>query len=363
MTPSAGSSAAPADIARTLVIAPNLHWRRTGVTTTIVSLLPHQSRAIAIAGVGPFLPPEVPRLAFWRVVLAGWRAPDGYRHRVWHARRNNEMILGLVLKHVLRQRWKLVFTSAAQRRHSRFTHWLLDRMDLIVASSRGAADALGRPAMVIPHGVDTRRYAPQADRRAAWSGTGLPGEAGIGCFGRIRPQKGTDLFVEALIRVLPHHPGVTGVLTGYARRDFKAFEAALRARVAEAGLTDRICFLGERSPAEMPGWFGTVSCYVAPPRLEGFGLTVLEAMASGTAVIASRTGAAADLVAEGETGFLVPPGDLEALVTAMHRVLGDPALAEEMGRRGRAKALAEHDVQGEADALVAAYRALLRPEA
>ena len=361
-TPSPRKIAARADMRRTLVVAPNLHWRRTGVTTTIVSLLPRQCRAMAIAAVGPFLPPEVPRLSFWRILLGGWRAPPGYANRVWHARRNDEMIVGIVLKHVLRQPWTLMFTSAAQRRHSRFTHWLLDRMDQIVSTSVGAARALGRPSTVIAHGVDTQRYEPAANRTAAWNQTGLPGQAGIGCFARLRPQKGTDLFVEALIRVLPKHPGVTGVLTGLARRDFRSFEAELKGRVAAAGLSDRILFLGERPSEEMPNWFRCMTGYVAPMRSEGFGLTVLEAMASGAAVIATRAGAAPDLVVDEETGYLIPVDDVEALVQAMDRMLSDPARTEAMGRLGRAKAVAEHDIQTEADRLVDIYLGLLKTE-
>lgn len=359
--PSRDGASGPVTMARMLVIAPNLHWRRTGVTTSILSLLPRQCRDIAIAAVGPLIPPDLPRLPLWRILLGGWRRPDGHANRIWHARRNDEMIVGILLKHVLRQPWSLMFTSAAQRRHSRFTHWLLDRMEVIVATSPGAAEALGRPVVVIPHGVDTHHYRPAADRDAAWRETGLPGTTAIGCFGRIRPQKGTDLFVEALIQVLPDHPGVTGIVTGLALGEFRSFEAGLKARVTAAGLADRILFLGERPADEMPLWFRRIACYVAPPRQEGFGLTVLEAMASAAAVVATRTGAAADLVVEGMTGHVVPPDDLGAMVAAIRSVLADPDRMREMGRRGHAKAVAEHEIQAEAVALIRIYRRLLKP--
>ena len=94
-------------------------------------------------------------------------------------------------------------------------------------------------------------------------------------------------------------------------------------------------------------------------RWEGFGLTPLEAMASGTAVVATRTGAAAQLVAEGETGFLVPPGDVDALIAAMEPLLADPERAAQMGARGREKALAQHDIAREAADIIAVYEKIL----
>ncbi len=94
-------------------------------------------------------------------------------------------------------------------------------------------------------------------------------------------------------------------------------------------------------------------------RWEGFGLTPLEAMASGTAVVSTRTGAAAQLVVDGETGALIPPGDLDGLVRAMEPLLADPEKARAMGRKGREKAVADHDITGEAARIVEVYERVL----
>jgi mannosyltransferase len=349
-------------LARAMVVAPSLHWRYSGVTSTIIALLPRQARSMPIASLGPFLPPDIPRIRFRDLLLRGWRPPDGARRRVWHARRNDEMIVGVILKHVLRQRWALVFTSAAQRRHTAFTHWLLRRMDEIIATSEKAAEVLDMPARVIHHGVDTVRYSPAADRAAAWKRTGLPGAFGIGAFGRVRPQKGTDLLVDAMIRLAPKYPDATLVLTGLITPEYRWFASDLRARVTRAGLDGRVVFLGERPSAEMADWFRRVSLYVAPMREEGFGLTPLEAMASGTAVVATRTGAAPLLVEDGVTGRLIEPDDLEALVAAIEPFLADPDLAEAMGHRGREKATKFHDVDQEAARINEIYVRLLASE-
>jgi mannosyltransferase len=353
----AAAAARRPDLREIAVVAPTLYWRFSGRTATIIALVPRQAREVPIAGLGPFLPRDVPQIRFRDLLRHGWsRPPGGLRHRIWHARRNDEMIVGLFLKHVLRQPWKLVFTSAAQRRHTEFTHWLMRRMDRLIATSEGAAACLELPATVIHHGVDTSRFRPAESRAEAWRSARLPGGFGVGAFGRIRRQKGTDLVVEAMIRLLPKYPDAVLVLTGLITNDNKAFAAELERRVAAAGLQDRILFLGERPRDEMPEWFRRVRLYVAPMRNEGFGITPLEAMASGAAVVATKTGAAVQLVQDGATGVLAEPDDLDSLVASIEPLLADPGRADEMGRRGRAKALQHHDVDVEAARINEVYR-------
>jgi mannosyltransferase len=113
--------------------------------------------------------------------------------------------------------------------------------------------------------------------------------------------------------------------------------------------------------AEIPGWYRATTLVVAPPWVEGFGLTVLEAMASGCAVVATRTGAFPEVVDEGATGWLVPCGDATALAAALGEALSDPARLAEMGRRGRARVEADFTIEGEAAALAAIYEEELEP--
>jgi mannosyltransferase len=346
------------DLRDVLVVAPSLHWRYSGVTSTIIALAPRQAKRLPIAALGPFMPPSIPRLSFGQILTRGWSPPPGRRFRIWHARRNNDMIVGLLLKSVLRQPWRIVFTSAGQRWHTSLTRWLLKRMDAVIATSEAAAAYLQVPSVVIHHGVDTERFHPAEDRAAAWAQTGLAGRFGVGAFGRVRPQKGTDLFVEAMIRLLPRYPDASAAITGLVAAEHQVFAAGLKDRIARAGLADRIVFLGQRPSDEMAAWFRRVSVYVAPMRWEGFGLTPLEAMASGAAVVATRTGAAPQLVADGETGFLTPPDDLEALIAAIEPLLADPARAQAMGRAGRAKAVQRHDIDAEAAAIHSVYEAV-----
>src|ERR1044072_649634 len=163
---------------------------------------------------------------------------------IWHARRNNEMIAGVALR-ALGWPLKLVFTSAAQRHHSWITRWLIRRMDAIIATSDLSASFLKVKATVIPHGVDTDVYAPPNDRAAAFAEAALPGRYAIGCFGRVRAQKGTDVFVDAMCRLLPRYPEFIAVIVGAIVPEQLAFASDLKKRIEAAGLQSRIVMTGE----------------------------------------------------------------------------------------------------------------------
>jgi mannosyltransferase len=340
------------------VLHPNLHHRYSGVTTTILALAPAMARLCRVALVGAGEAPRVPTLSLREVARLRGSLPPGKPFRIWHARRNDEMIAGLLLKKFFGLKLGLIFTSAAQRYHTAFTNFLMRRMDALIAPSPEAASYLSLPVTVVSHGVDIARYRPAPDRALAWKETGLPGRYGIGVFGRIRRQKGTDLFVAAMLKLLPRYPDFTAVVIGLATEMDRAFEAELKSKVAAAGLAGRIVFLGELPPDEVPLWFRRLSIFVGPQRNEGFGLTTLEAMASEMAVVATRAGAAAHLVAEGETGFLVPIEDVGALTERIERLMQDPARTEAMGKAGRKRVEAHFTIEREAREIFAIYERL-----
>jgi mannosyltransferase len=337
------------------VVIPNLHWRYSGVTATNRMIAPRLARVVATAWIGRDAPEGLARLTFGDLLRLRGLPPSDHTAQIWHARRNNEMLAGLFLK-LIGWRLQIIFTSSAQRRHSWITRALIGRMDAIIATSEAAASYLRRSATVVLHGVDTAVYCPPADRAAAFAASGLPGTYAIGCFGRVRAQKGTDVFVDAMCRLLPHHPDFSAVIVGAETPDQRGFAEALRDRVRAAGLTERIRFLGELPIAEVPLWYQRISIYAFTSRNEGFGLTLLEAMAAGAALVAALAGAAERVVVDGDTGRLVPPGDVDALVQALAPMLADPAGAAEMGRRARARAIAAFSIDAEAERIVAVYR-------
>jgi mannosyltransferase len=252
-----------------------------------------------------------------------------------------------------------VFTSAAQRHHTWLTRWLIRQMDAIIATSEVSASFLKREADVVMHGVDTNSYAPPENRAAAFAQSGLPGRYAIGCFGRVRAQKGSDVFVEAMCRLLPRYPDFTAVIVGAIVPEQQGFANDLIRRIDAAGLRSRIVMTGELEIEEVKRWYQRLTIYAFTSRNEGFGLTLIEAMAAGAALVASRAGAAEFVVEDGVTGVLTPPGDVEALVAAVEPLMRDPAAAIEMGKRARARVLEKFSLDAEANAIARVYRTLV----
>ncbi len=346
-----------ADPAAIDVIAPNFKRRLSGVTATVVRLVPLQARDIAIAATGPVLPPDVPQIRLRDLLTMPRRGPSGAR--VWHARRNVEMLGGLALKHLLRKRLKLLFTSASQRHHTWLTRALIARMDAVVATSRKTAAYLQRDATVILHGIDTDTFRPPDDKARLRAELDLPPGPLVGCYGRVRAQKGTDVFVDAMIEVLKSRPDAGAIVMGRATGKHRDFERALRDRAAEAGLEGRLLFRPEVATHDIARWYQVLDLFVAPQRWEGFGLTPIEAMACGVPVVATTVGAFEELVMAGETGHLVPPGDVSAMADAVAGLLDDPARLARQSDAARRHMLENFRIEDEAAALNAVYRALL----
>lgn len=190
---------------------------------------------------------------------------------------------------------------------------------------------------VIPNGIDTGRFAglQQGDEVL-----GRPLVAGF--LGRLLIQdKGLDILLEAMAMVAAGSGPAADLRLEVAGGPAScADELAARARAL--GLGDRVTFLGEVPEAAtvLAGW----DFLVLPSRREGFGLVLAEAMAAGRPVIASRAGGIPEVVEDGKTGLLVPPGDAGALAGALARLAGSPGELRAMGRRGREDAQARFDV-------------------
>ena len=339
------------------VVIPNLSLRYSGGTAVNRTIAPLIAQRCQAAWFGPDRPEGIAGLRLRDLLTLRFRQPKTHAFRIFHARRNVEMLAGLVLKG-LGFRFKLIFNSAAQRRHSRYTRFLISRMDAIIATSEIAASFLERDSTVILHGIDVETYAPPADRLAAFAETGLPGKYGVGVFGRVRKQKGVDLFVEAMCRLLPKYPDFTAVVIGLTTADNRPFLEKLKQQVAAAGLEDRIRFLGELPIEEVPLWYKRIAIYVFASRVEGFGLTMLEAMAAGNAVVATRAGAAEIVIKDGDSGVLAPTGDMEALVASIEPLMRDPERAARIGERARAVVVDRFSRDREVDEIVGVYRKL-----
>ena len=160
------------DMSRIDVVAPNLKVRLSGVTSTIIQLVPVQERTLGVATIGPGLPDTLPKIRWWQLPgLLG--VPASGRWRIWHARRNVEMVAGLVLRRVFRAPMRLVFTSAGQRAHKPFTKWLIRNMDAVIATSARSGAFLDVPHSVVMHGIDLDLFHPNSDGDDALRTTGI----------------------------------------------------------------------------------------------------------------------------------------------------------------------------------------------
>lgn len=336
----------------------NFNRNFTGVSATAAGVAAQQEGTFDLRLVGqplPGLPAPITKAEALRLSRS---APPGKPFAIWHVRRNTEMRAAIWARDVLRRPIRIVFTSAAQRRHSAFPRWLISRMDAVIATTEAAADFVPNVRAVVPHGVDTERFHPAPDRAAAWAATGLPGMRAIATVGRIRPEKGTDLFVDAMLALLPRHPGTTALILGRAAREHEAFLARLKQRVADAGLQDRILFRGEIGADEMPALIRALTLVVNLPRYEGYGMAPLEAMASGVPFVGSDTGYYAAFSAHGTTGCVVPLEDADAAAEAADALLTDAETFAQMAAKARDVAQSQFSTAREAAGINAVYEAL-----
>jgi mannosyltransferase len=341
-----------------IVIIPNLGRRFSGVTSTMLQTLSQQIRLIDLAVWGGVHVDsnKYPVIGFWRLLRITKAPLSDDRHRVFHARRNVEMLSGIILKYVFGRRLKLLFTSTAQRNHSKYTRTLIRYMDAVITTSNRAGRYLEKPAdFVIPHGIRIDRYPCENNKQVAWSRLGLVGEKGIGIFGRIRPQKGVDLFVDAMIESLPRFPEYTAVIVGKVTPKFEGFVRDQKAKIKAGGLEKRFLWLGEVDFEKLPALYGAMSIVASVSRVEGFGLTCLEAMSSGTPAIASRTGGFELVVRDGIDGVIVDCSNSSQIASAFSRMAGDPLLLQSMSLSSRKRIEESFTIEREALELVRVY--------
>jgi glycosyltransferase involved in cell wall biosynthesis len=219
---------------------------------------------------------------------------------------------------------------------------LLDRRDRVVAVGEAVRQALvvndGFPAGrvgVIYNGIDLGPFGAAVGRAALRRELGLA-ENDLVLFqvARLDPIKDHLTALRALQRLRQWRDDVRLVIVGEGPT-----EATIRQFVREGGLESHVHMLGLR--ADVARLLPAGDAFLLTSVSEGIPLTVIEAMAAGLPVVATRVGGMAEVVEDGRTGLLAPAGDAEALAESVMRLARDPGLAAEMGRWGRARAWAE----------------------
>jgi D-inositol-3-phosphate glycosyltransferase len=195
-------------------------------------------------------------------------------------------------------------------------------------------DADPRRIAVIPCGVDTALFAP-GDRDAARASLGLGDGPVLLYVGRIAPIKGLETLLDALGCLRgAGHPARLVVVGGDTDERCGGHEGQLRRRATRQGLGDAVTFVGAQSQDRLRDYYVAADATVLPSYYESFGMVALEAMACGSAVIASRVGGLQTTVRDGVTGVLVSEGDPCALAATISRVLDDAVLRWRLGREG-----------------------------
>jgi glycosyltransferase involved in cell wall biosynthesis len=199
-------------------------------------------------------------------------------------------------------------------------------------------DADPQRIATIPCGFDPSEFWP-IDRAESRARLGLNlDEPMILQLGRMVPRKGVDNVIRGLARLRAAR-GIAArllVVGGESRDPDPALTpeiGRLTGIAREEGVADAVTFVGSRGRHELRDYYNAADVFVSTPWYEPFGITPLESMACGTPVVGSAVGGIKATVLDGETGFLVPPRDSEALADRLTEVLGDPARGWELGRR------------------------------
>ena len=348
------------------VFVTNFNPRFTGVSATTAAVCKIQKSQLDVALVGKPLSGCPSPLNKRKAISLSKKQPTNKPFNIWHVSRNSEIQLAIFARAILRLPTKIVFTSAAQRRHSAWPRWLISRMDAVIATSEEAASFVPNIVSVIPHGVDLDRFSPSKDQKENWSKTEIPGEYGIINVGRIRPEKGTDLFVEAMIAALPQLPEATAIIAGATKPKDLSFRKKLEARIKKAGLVERIKFLGEVPSDELPALLKGCRALVALPRYEGFGLTPLEGMACGLPIIASKTGYFEEFVNISDEkracGKIVPTDDFQTASKEIVALLTNQKLFEKYSSNAINQSKQKYNVFEEATSINKVYEELWNSE-
>ncbi len=245
-------------------------------------------------------------------------------------------VVAPLLRATLRRAARIIATSPAYIRSSPF---------LAPVASR---------CRVVPFGVPLERYGQADPALVAAVRARFPGPLVL-FVGRLRYYKGADRLVRAMAEV-PARAVFVGA-------DATVRAADLQALAAELGIGERVHFVGEQSDAELRAFYAAADVFALPSveRSEAFGIAQVEAQAAGLPVVCTELGTGTSYVTRhGQTGIVVPPGDVPALARALRSLVESPPLAQAMGAAGRARACSEFSLARMLDRVEAVYDEALR---
>ena len=216
----------------------------------------------------------------------------------------------------------------------------LDRVEAVIAISRQIEQSLidggvsSSNVRTLYSGIDFFKGELVYDDHTIRQTIGLPnGAVLLGTVANLFPRKGYEVMLRALPAIIHAVPAVHYMIVG---SDDHGYADRLKQLASELTIADRVHIVGFQDPVQP--FLAALDLYMHPALMEGFGIAVVEAMAMGKAVVATTTGGLPEVVAHGDTGLLVPPGDAESLAAAVISLLEDKVRRAQMGLAGKARA-------------------------
>lgn len=257
-------------------------------------------------------------------------------------------------EHLTRHRWML---EPKRRAHRILYRWGSRIVNGVIAVSDETADAfraevgdVGDRVRVVYNSVDMDRYPARNPGSELRRELGLAPDAHVlTMVGTFKAQKGHTHLLDAVAKLFPRHPNLRLLLVGDGGLRVECEEQARR-----LGLEEAVVFLGTRR--DVPELLAVSNAFVLPSLWEGLSLALIEAMASGLPVVATDVSGSSLAVVDGETGWLVSPGDPAPLAAALEELIEDAEEAHDRGLRGRARAETLFSARAQAERLVALFQ-------
>jgi glycosyltransferase involved in cell wall biosynthesis len=232
----------------------------------------------------------------------------------------------------------------------------LSRPKVIAISDavRDQFDGCNLDIEVIYNGIPLDRFAPgPADGSLRDELDIASGARVITVVGRLTPWKGHRVLLEAMKLILPEYPEAVLIVVGEVAFWEPDYLGELQGYARELGVAQAVRWLGFRD--DVPRILSLTDVFALPSENEPFGRAIIEAMAAGKPVVATRSGGVPEIVDEGETGLLVEPRSGTQLARAICQLLGDPELAERMGQAGLERARRSFDTHRVAETVQGLY--------
>jgi len=272
-------------------------------------------------------------------LLAGAASRMARRRLVWHLRD--------ILEDGSALQWLL---NAARR----FRPTVIAISEAVRSSLRGA----DVDVRLIYNGTDLSSFRPDRNREQTRKSLGLAArDTAIVIVGRLTPWKGHRELLRAFAAVGAMHPHLRLIVVGEVAFWEDGYETELKQLATDLGVADRVQWLGFRD--DVPELLAAGDIFALPSVDEPFGRAIVEAMAGERPVVATRSGGVPEIVIEGETGLLVPPGDDRELALALGRLAESEGLRRRMGRAGRERAMRLFDVDRTATQVQELYEEIL----